>query len=161
MRLPQDLFRTPEMLQHVQQQNPVEALPLQLANYGADASFEVSAEVSFESSGFHGTQTVVYAGDPISVGGQLGRKEAFSGANIQHIVIRPHHPARVSMTGRAAMFDGVMNEVFLKFRETAHGTASLLVPAHGTRNVAGVAHPVDVTYLVAVIGGDGNLVDPV
>src|ERR1035438_2382886 len=65
------------------------------------------------------------------------------------------------MAGRLAVFDRVMNEVLLEFRETLDRTASLLVSSHGARNVAGVSQPVHITNLIAVVGWDRHLFDSV
>src|SRR5579885_333349 len=58
-----------------------------------------------------------------------------------------------------AGFDAIRNVIFLVFRISLNGATRAVIAVNGAQDVSGVPHAVDVTNLVAIEGGDGNLAD--
>ncbi len=134
--------------------------PCNSLDHRPDAVVQVGREIALEHR-LGRRHAIVNARDAVSVLRQLGGEESFAAPDVQNVVLSASEAPRIVVAGILALFNRIMNEIFLEFRETPHRPAGLLVAPHRPDHVPGILEPVHVADLVAVISRNRHFLDPV
>ena len=157
--LGQQAFRLHQVLQYIEQQNPVEAVLSGLARQFRLRDIQIRGDVALQRPVLSGAGQRIHADDAIAVLFQLRREEPFAAADIQHILTPPHQLPRVVVAGMLGVLDRVVDEVLGELRRAHHAAARPPVAPHRAHHVARILQPVHVAQFGPVVSRDGNLPD--
>ena len=157
--LGQQARRPHQVLQDVEQQDAVEVVLPGLTRQVGLGHVQIGGDVAFQRRAFSGGGQGIHAHDAIALLLQLGCKEAFAAADIQHVLSPTHELPGIVVAGIPGVLDGVVDEVLGELGRAHDATAGALVAAHGTQNVARILQPVHVAQFGSIVGRDRNLTD--